>query len=300
MNETPEFPSLKLLKRGKVRDVWEVDDQHLLIYTTDRVSVFDSILPTAIPGRGALLTTATRYWCDKTKWIIPNHISRAKITLDQVLPNADERTNACKACQIVRKYKPLPIEAIVRGFLYGNAWVEYSEYGTMNGSPLPEGMQKAQAFRYPHFTPTTKAPAGEHDRPMSQEEFIDVLGSDLADKIVNQSIFLYEFAAHHLLKKGYILADTKFEFALDEEGELVLIDEVITPDGSRIWSKEFYKPGQNQKCYDKEIVREYVSSYIAARPNEPIDVSKILLPEEVITLTYNRYHQFVESLTQEV
>lgn len=300
MNETPEFPSLKLLKRGKVRDVWEVDDQHLLIYTTDRVSVFDSILPTAIPGRGELLTTSTRYWCDKTKWIIPNHISRAKITLDQVLPNADERTNACKACQIVRKYEPLPIEAIVRGFLYGNAWVEYSEYGTMNGSPLPEGMQKAQAFRYPHFTPTTKAPAGEHDRPMSQEEFIDVLGSDLADKIVNQSIFLYEFAAHHLLKKGYILADTKFEFALDEEGELVLIDEVITPDGSRIWSKDLYQPGQNQKCYDKEIVREYVSSYIAARPNESIDVSKILLPEDVVTLTYNRYHQFVESLTQEV
>lgn len=300
MNETPEFPSLKLLKRGKVRDVWEVDDQHLLIYTTDRVSVFDSILPTMIPGRGELLTTSTRYWCDKTKWIIPNHISRAKITLDQVLPNADERPNACKACQIVRKYKPLPIEAIVRGFLYGNAWVEYSEYGTMNGQPLPEGMQKAQAFRYSHFTPTTKAPSGEHDRPMSKTEFFDVLGSDIADRILNQSIFLYEFAAYHLLKKGYILADTKFEFALDEEGELVLIDEVITPDGSRIWSKEFYKPGQNQKCYDKDIVREYVSSYIAAHPNEPIDVSKILLPEEVITLTYNRYHQFVESLTQEV
>lgn len=300
MNETLEFPSLKLLKRGKVRDIWEVDNQHLLIYTTDRVSVFDSILPTTIPGRGELLTTATRYWCDKTKWIIPNHISRAKITLDQVLPNADERPNACKACQIVRKYEPLPVEAIVRGFLYGNAWVEYSEYGTMNGSPLPEGMQKAQAFRYSHFTPTTKAPAGEHDRPLSQEEFIDVLGSDLADKIVNQSIFLYEFAAHHLLKKGFILADTKFEFALDDEGELVLIDEVITPDGSRIWSKDLYQPGQNQLSYDKEIVREYVSSYIAAHPNETINVSKIPLPEEVVTLTYNRYHQFVKSLTQEV
>lgn len=296
MNETTSFPSLKLVKKGKVRDVWEIDDDHLLIYTSDRVSAFDAILPTTIPGRGEMLTATTRYWCDKTKWIMPNHISQAKITLDQVLPDAGERPNACKACQIVRKYEPLPIEAIVRGFLYGSAWIEYSEYGTMNGSPLPEGMQKAQAFRYSHFTPTTKAPYGEHDRPMTQEEFFDVLGSDIADKIVNQSVFLFEYAAAHLLKKGYILADTKFEFALDENGELVLIDEVITPDGSRIWSKEFYKPGQNQKSFDKEIIREYIASYIAARPNEVVDVSKIVLPQEVVDLTYNSYHQFVESL----
>jgi phosphoribosylaminoimidazole-succinocarboxamide synthase len=281
--------------------MWEVDDKHLLIYTSDRLSVFDSILPTTIPGRGELLTTATRYWCDKTKWIIPNHISRSQITLDQVLPDMEERPNACKACQIVRKYKPILVEAIVRGFLYGNAWLEYSEYGTMNGDPLPEGMQKAQAFRYSHFTPTTKAPVGEHDRPMSQKEFFDVLGSELADKILNQSIFLYEFAAHHLLKKGYILADTKFEFAVDEDdGELVLIDEVITPDGSRIWNKGTYTPGQNQKSYDKDIVREYVSSYIAARPNETVDISKVSLPKEVVDLTYSRYHEFVETLTHEV
>jgi len=213
----------------------------------------------------------------------------------------EERPNACKACQIVRKYKPILVEAIVRGFLYGNAWLEYSEYGTMNGDPLPEGMQKAQAFRYSHFTPTTKAPVGEHDRPMSQKEFFDVLGSELADKILNQSIFLYEFAAHHLLKKGYILADTKFEFAVDEDdGELVLIDEVITPDGSRIWNKGTYTPGQNQKSYDKDIVREYVSSYIAARPNETVDISKVSLPKEVVDLTYSRYHEFVETLTHEV
>jgi phosphoribosylaminoimidazole-succinocarboxamide synthase len=190
------------------------------------------------------------------------------------------------------------VEAIVRGFLYGHAWVEYSEFGTMNGNPLPEGMQKAQAFRYSHFTPTTKAPAGEHDRPMTKEEFFDLLGSELADRIVNLSIFLYEFAAAHLLKKGFILADTKFEFAIDEDdGELVLIDEVVTPDGSRIWDKSTYAPGQNQKSYDKDIVREYVSSYIAARPNEIVDISKITLPKEVVDLTYNRYHEFVKTLT---
>lgn len=296
-----EFPSLKLFKRGKVRDVWEVDEKHLLIHTTDRVSVFDSILPTTIPGKGELLTTATRYWCNKTRWIIPNHIDRAEISLDDVLPSVDERPNAYKACQIVRKYTPLPVEAIVRGFLYGKAWLEYAEYGTMNGAPLPEGMQKAQAFRYSHFTPTTKAPAGEHDRPMSQEEFFDVLGSTVADRILNQSIFLYEFAACHLLKKGFILADTKFEFALDEETkELVLIDEVVTPDGSRIWSRDLYTPGQNQKSFDKEIIREYVMSYIASHPNEDVDISKITLPQEVVDLSHSSYQKIIKSLTQEV
>jgi phosphoribosylaminoimidazole-succinocarboxamide synthase len=300
--EESKFPSLKLIKRGKVRDIWEVDDNHLLIYTTDRVSVFDSILPTTIPGRGELLTVATRYWCNKTKWIISNHISQSQITLDQVLPNADERPNACKACQIVRKYKPLHIEAIVRGYLYGNAWVEYN---TMPDNHLPKNMQKAQSFRSvdcsPIFTPTTKAPAGEHDRPMSKEEFFDVLGGNIAQKIVDISIYLYEFAAYHLLKKGFILADTKFEFALDDDtGELVLIDEVITPDNSRIWSKDLYKPGQNQKSYDKDIIREYVSSYIANHPDEVVDISKISLPQEVVNLTYSRYYEFIKTLTNEV
>lgn len=300
MSETSNFPSLKFVRKGKVRDVWEIDDRHLLIYTSDRVSAFDSILPTTIPGKGELLTSATRYWCDKTKWIMPNHISRSGLTIDQVLPNADERPNACKACQIVRKYKPLPVEAIVRGFLYGHAWSEYAEYGTMNGKSLPEGMQKAQSFRYVQFTPSTKAPYGEHDIPMTDNEFVDVVGLELADKIEQKSILLYEYAASFLLKIGFILADTKFEFALDENGELVLIDEVITPDGSRIWSKEFYTPGKNQKSFDKDIIREYIKSYIASHPNEVVDVSKIVLPQEVVDLTYQSYRQFIELLTQEV
>lgn len=292
-----EFPSLKLIKKGKVRDIWEVDNEHLLICSTDRVSVFDSILPTMIPGRGDMLATVTRYWCNKTKWIMPNHISRSKISIGQVLSDSVERPNDYRNCEIVRKYTPLPIEAIVRGYLYGHAWREYSEHGTMNGVPLPEGMQKAQAFNYLRFTPTTKAPIGEHDRPMSQEEFYDVLGADLADDIVNHSIYLYEYAAKHLLTKGYILADTKFEFAVDEEdGRLVLIDEVITSDNSRIWSQNFYKLGQNQVSYDKEIIREYVTSYIAAHPNEMADISKIVLPDEVVTLASDRYRQFAVSL----
>ena len=299
MNETSDFPSLKLVKRGKVRDIWEIDDDHLLIYTSNRVSAFDSILPTSIPGKGEMLTTATRYWCDKTQWIIPNHINQAKVTLDQVLPDTLARPNACKACQIVRKYTPLPIEAIVRGFLYGHAWTEYNEYGTVNGEPLPKGMVKAEQFQSPRFTPSTKAPFGEHDRPMTQEEFFDVLGSNLADKIISHSIFLYDYASILLLKKGYILADTKFEFALDDNGELVLIDEVITPDGSRIWNWNLYTPGQNQKSFDKDIIREYIVSYIANHPNEDVDVSKIILPQDVVDLTYHNYRQFVELLNQE-
>ena len=174
----------------------------------------------------------------------------------------------------------------------------------MNGAPLPKDMQKAQSFSSinysPLFTPTTKAPPGEHDRPMSKEEFFDVLGGNIAQKVKDISIYLYEFAGFHLLKKGFILADTKFEFALDDTGELVLIDEVITPDNSRIWSKELYNPGQNQKSYDKDIIREYVSLYIADHPDEVVDISKISLPQEIVKLVYSSYNELIKTLTNEV
>ena len=291
-----DFPSLKLLHRGKVRDIWDVGSNHLLIFTTDRVSVFDNVLPALIPGRGAILTEITRWWCESTKWYIPNHISQATLSLDEVLPDANERPNACKACQIVRRYNPLPIEAIVRGYLYGSAWTEYSTQGTINGNPYPESLPKAYQFKYPIFTPSTKEMVGTHDLPLTDKEFEDKVGKEVANKIKEASIALYQIAHDYMMTKGFILADTKFEFALDEDGQLVLIDEVLTPDGSRIWDMKTYAPGKNQESYDKQIVRDYISGYIGSRKYE--EVKEIPLPQEVIDQTIQSYQQVLTALVK--
>ena len=295
-NEHYDFQSLRLLHRGKVRDIWEAGKDHLLIFTTDRVSVFDNVLPVLIPGRGAILTEITKWWCDRTDWIIPNHISRATLSLDEVLPNAGGRPNACRACQIVRRYTPLPIEAIVRGYLYGSAWMEYSNLGTINGNPYPEGFLKAHRFNYPIFTPTTKEKEGTHDLPLTKQAFKDKVGRDVANRIEDASLSLYEVAHRHLATKGFIMADTKFEFALDEDGQLVLIDEVLTPDGSRIWDMQSYAPGKNQKSYDKQIVRDYISGYIGSRKYE--EVKEIPLPQEVIDQTIQSYQKVLTALVK--
>jgi phosphoribosylaminoimidazole-succinocarboxamide synthase len=244
--------------RGKVRDVWEIGIDHLLIYTTDRVSAFDVILPTPIPGRGEILTKFTRFWCDMTQYIVPNHIFLAQIGLDEALPDKDERPNACKACQIVRRLTPLPIEAIVRGYLFGSAWDEYRNTGTISGIKMPDGLVLADRLPEPVFTPSTKAPPGRHDVNITFEMMDEIVGAAVADKVRQVSLAIYAMANTYAEERGLIIADTKLEFGLDQTGQVILMDEVLTPDSSRYWDAATYNPGFSPPSFDKQILRDYL------------------------------------------
>lgn len=286
------FESLRLLYKGKVRDVWQVGEDHGLIYTTDRISVFDHILPTPIPGRGEILTKITRFWAYNTDWIVPNHIKRARIGLDTALPNHDERPNACKACQVVRLYKPLPIEAIVRGYIFGSLWNAYTSKAPMDVS-LPASLRLAEKLPRPVFTPTTKAPIGEHDEPITFETMCEMVGEKNAIAIKAASFELYRFASEYALERGIIIADTKFEFALDEYGQIVLIDEILTPDSSRFWDLNEYEVGKEPPSFDKQIVRDYVK-------NECVPKGELtpILPDHIVQRTFDRYKEVYNRLTQ--
>jgi len=281
--------SLTLLNRGKVRDIYAVDEQRLLIVTTDRLSAFDVVLPDPIPGKGEVLTAVSNFWFDKLQHIIPNHFTGD--TPESVVA-ADERAQVAGRAVVAKRLKPLPIEAIVRGYLVGSGWKEYKSQGSVCGIPLPAGLQEASKLPQPIFTPSTKAEVGAHDENISFARAEELLGKDLAAKVRDVAIALYKEAADYAATKGIIIADTKFEFGLDDGGRLYLIDEALTPDSSRFWPADQYAPGANPPSFDKQYVRDYLES-IKWNKQPPAPV----LPAEVIAKTAEKYREALARIT---
>jgi len=282
--------SLKLRHRGKVRDIYDIDDRHMLIVTTDRLSAFDVVLGDPIPGKGAMLTAMSNFWFARTRKLIPNQV--AELPLAQVLKDPAERAQVEKQAVVVRKLKALPIEAIVRGYLVGSGWKEYQKTGTVCGIHLPAGLKEADKLPEPIFTPSTKAAVGQHDENISFEKAAELLGRDLAEKVKQATIAIYKDCAEYALTRGIIIADTKFEFGLDEQGTLTLIDEVLTPDSSRFWPADQYKPGANPPSFDKQYVRDWLE---ASGWNKKAPAPK--LPPEVIAKTAEKYQEALRRLT---
>ena len=288
---TSQLSGLKLIHKGKVRDNYEIDDKHMLIVTTDRISAFDVIMPTPVPDKGAILNAVTRFWLDKLKHIIPNHL--ADISLEQVIPDRAEREAIASHAMVVKKLKALPVEAIVRGYIIGSGWKDYQKTGAICGIKLPVGLQLADKLPEPIFTPSTKANVGDHDENIDFAKTVELLGEDLANQVKQASLQLYKEAADYALERGIIIADTKFEFGLDDNNQLVLIDEVLTPDSSRFWPADQYKPGSSPMSFDKQFVRDYL---------ETLDWDKKApgpeLPDEIINKTAEKYREALERLTQ--
>ena len=282
--------SLKFLHRGKVRDLYEVDADHLLIVQTDRLSAFDVILPTPIPGKGEVLTAVSNFWFRKLAHVIPNHLSG--IDPESVVKTEAERAQVRGRAFVTRKLKPLPIEAIVRGYLVGSGWKDYRKTGAVCGILLPAGMQEAQKLPQPLFTPSTKAAVGDHDENISFEEAKKLLGADMAEQVKNATLALYTEAAEYALTRGIIIADTKFEFGTDAAGKLYLIDEALTPDSSRFWPADQYRVGSNPPSFDKQFVRDWLeSSGWNKQPPAP------QVPADVLQKTADKYREAQRLLT---
>ena len=287
-----DLKSLPLVNRGKVRDIYGVGEDHLLIVTTDRLSAFDVVLPTAIPGKGAVLTAVSNFWFARTRDLIPNHLS--ELRLEQVLPDAAERAQVEGRAIVVRKLDPLPVEAIVRGYLAGSGWKDYRRGGAVCGIPLPAGLREADKLPEPLFTPSTKAELGAHDENISFEKMIDLVGRETAERVRDVSLAIYTRARDHAETRGIIVADTKFEYGLDKDGELVLIDEAVTPDSSRFWPIDSYAPGASPPSFDKQFVRDYL---------ETLDWDKTApgpeLPAEIAARTAEKYREAQRRLTED-
>ena len=285
-----KLKSLKLRHRGKVRDIYDIDDRHMLIVTTDRLSAFDVVLSDPIPGKGAMLTAMSNFWFARTKQLIPNQY--VAIPLAQVISDPVERAPIEHNAVVVRKLKALPVEAIVRGYLVGSGWKEYQKSGTVCGIKLPAGLKEADKLPEPIFTPSTKAAVGQHDENISFEQAAGLLGRDTAERVKQATLAIYKDCATYALTKGIIIADTKFEFGLDEKGTLTLIDEVLTPDSSRFWPADRYKPGANPPSFDKQYVRDWLE---ASGWNKKGPAPK--LPAEVIAKTAEKYREALTRLT---
>ncbi|RLA35852.1 MAG: phosphoribosylaminoimidazolesuccinocarboxamide synthase [Gammaproteobacteria bacterium] len=253
-----ELSSLELIGRGKVRDLYAIDDDHLMIVTTDRLSAFDVILPTAIPGKGAVLTTVSLFWFERMRDVIPNHL--ATLSLSDVLSNREEREQVHGRAMIVRRLRPLPIEAVVRGYLVGSGWKDYQRDGSVCGIPLPTGLQLAEKLPTPLYTPSTKAEAGDHDENIDYQKTVELIGPKLAEKVRDVSLQIYGKARDYAAGRGIIIADTKFEFGLDNKGQMILIDEALTPDSSRFWPLDGYRTGISPPSFDKQFVRDYLET----------------------------------------
>ena len=249
--------SLPLLHQGKVRDIYDIDSQYMLIVATDRLSAFDVIFEQPIASKGKILTEIANFWFDKTKHIIQNHLT--KIKLEEVLTAKEAEILSGRAI-VVKKLKPLPVEAVVRGYLIGSGWKEYQESQSVCGIALPEDLRLASRLEKPIFTPSSKAAVGEHDANISFEEVEGLIGADLAKEMKEVSLEIYRFASKLAIEKGIIIADTKFEFGLDSNDQLTLMDEVLTPDSSRFWSLSDYAPGISPKSFDKQIIRDYLET----------------------------------------
>ncbi|MCP5159875.1 MAG: phosphoribosylaminoimidazolesuccinocarboxamide synthase [Gammaproteobacteria bacterium] len=288
----PEVASLPLVYRGKVRDLYAVDDQHLLMVASNRLSAFDVILPTAIPGKGAVLTAMSNFWFERTRGIVPNHLQLARKTLEQALPDPAERGCVAGRAVVARWLQCLPVEAIVRGYLIGSGWKDYQQNGMVCGIHLPGGLRLADRLPEPIFTPSTKAALGEHDENVSFSHVAAKIGEDVAERMREISLRLYWEAADYALARGMIIADTKFEFGLDEYGSLVLMDEVLTPDSSRFWPADDYQPGVNPPSFDKQFVRDYLETLNwDKQPPGPE------LPPVIVEKTVAKYQEALERLT---
>jgi phosphoribosylaminoimidazole-succinocarboxamide synthase len=284
-----KLDSLPLLNRGKVRDIYAVGDDHLLIVTTDRLSAFDVILPDPIPGKGAVLTAVSNFWFERTAGLVPNHL--ATMTLAAAVPDAAERVQVDGRAIVVKKLKALPVEAIVRGYLIGSGWKDYQATGSVCGIELPAGLQLADRLPEAIYTPSTKAAVGEHDENIDFDRTVELLGADLAAQVRDVSLEIYRSCAAYALEHGIIIADTKFEFGLDAADRLVLIDEVLTPDSSRFWPADSYAPGSSPASFDKQYIRDYL---------ETLDWDKTPpgpeLPADIIERTAEKYREAQQQL----
>lgn len=292
---TPTLTSLPLLARGKVRDNYAVGDDRILMVASDRISAYDVIMSQPIPGKGALLTQMALFWFDKLGHVCPNHLT-GEDPLSVV--TAAEADWVKGRAMLVKRLRPIPVEAVVRGYLAGSGWQEYQATQTVCGVPLPEGLQNASPLPEPIFTPAAKAAVGEHDENITFAQTVEMIGQPLAEAIRRISLQLYTEAAAIALAKGIIIADTKFEFGLDADDQLVLMDEVLTPDSSRYWPANQYQPGMNPPSYDKQFLRDWLST--AQRDGQPWDKTAPApdLPEAVIAQTAAKYQEALTQLTQ--
>ncbi len=284
------LPHLQLLNRGKVRDIYAVDSGLLLIVTSDRLSAFDVVLPQPIPGKGEVLTRLSQFWFERMAAVIPNHV--AATPLEQVVPDADQRRALGDRALVARRLQPLPVEAIVRGYLIGSGWKDYQQSGGVCGIRLPRGLVLADQLPEPIYTPSTKAAIGAHDENIDFSKTVELLGEKTAKQVRDASLRLYSEAASFAKHKGIIIADTKFEFGLDDEGQLYLIDEALTPDSSRFWPADQYRPGISPPSFDKQFVRDYLET-LAWDKKAPAPE----LPDEIIRRTAEKYREAEARLT---
>jgi len=299
-----DLPGLNLRHRGKVRDVFEIprgrlpadaqpsataNGDYLLIVATDRLSAFDVVLPDPIPGKGEMLCQISNFWFDKTAHLMPNHLTG--IAVASVLPEGVDPVLYARRAVVAKRLKPVPVEAIARGYLIGSGWKDYQRTGKVSGIVLPDGLQQAQQLPEPIFTPSTKAAVGEHDQNIDFDAMVRSVGGELAERVRDATLRLYAFAAEYAAARGILLADTKFEFGTDADGRLYIMDEMLTPDSSRYWPADQYRVGSSPPSYDKQIVRDYL---------ETLDWDKTapgpVLPAEVIERTRARYAEVLHKL----
>jgi phosphoribosylaminoimidazole-succinocarboxamide synthase len=281
---------LKKIHQGKVRDIYDVDADHLLIVTTDRLSAFDVVLPDPIPHKGEVLTRISAYWFDRTRHIVTNQLTDLRV--EDVVSDRDERAALAGRSMVVKKLSALPVEAVARGYLIGSGFKDYKSRGSVCGIPLPPGLKMADALPEPLFTPASKAPAGQHDENVDFDTIVKAVGREYAESIRRITLALYAFAAAHARSRNIIIADTKFEFGTDKAGNLILIDEVLTPDSSRFWPMASYKPGISPPSFDKQFVRDYLESlHWNKKPPAPH------LPADIIARTSDNYRNALELLT---
>ena len=278
---------MKKISSGKVREIYEVDDDKLMLVVSDRISAFDVILPNEVPDKGKVLNKISEFWFDNTKDFVKNHVISSDLS---EFPEEFQKEEFKDRSMLVKKLKMLPIECIVRGYITGSGWKSYKENGTVCGIELPEGLQESEKLPEPIFTPSTKAAEG-HDENISFEQTVELIGEDLANKVKNVAIEIYSKCAEYAATKGIIIADTKFEFGLDENGDLVLGDEVLTPDSSRFWPASTYEVGHGQKSFDKQYMRDWLkqTNWDASNPTP--------IPDDVINTTRAKYIEAYERLT---
>jgi phosphoribosylaminoimidazole-succinocarboxamide synthase len=281
---------LERIHEGKVRDIYAIDAETMLIVTTDRISAFDVVLPDPIPGKGWVLNEISNFWFGRTRHIVPNHLTDK--TLESLVKDPGELALLNGRTMIVRRLSALPIEAVVRGYLIGSGWKDYQKSGAVCGIALPSGMKQAERLPAPLFTPATKAAAGEHDENISFSQAEGLMGAELAARVRDTAIALYNFASEHARNRGIIIADTKFEFGVTAEGQLTLIDEALTPDSSRFWPADTYRAGTSPPSFDKQFVRDYLETldWNKKAPGPP-------LPREIIERTSEKYREALARLT---
>jgi phosphoribosylaminoimidazole-succinocarboxamide synthase len=286
-----DIHGLDLVARGKVRDIYSVDDDHLLIVTTDRLSAYDVVMPSPIPGKGRVLTQISLFWFEMMSDLIDNQLT--ELAVDDVVTDPRIAEPLRDRALVVKRLKPLPVEAVVRGYLIGSGWRDYLETGATSGIDLPPGLEQAARLPETMFTPANKAEAGEHDENISYDDVVGLIGQDLAERVRDTSIAIYERAAEYALGRGIIIADTKFEFGLDNNGKLYLIDEVITPDSSRFWPVDGYETGISPPSFDKQFVRDYLDTLDWDKTAPGPD-----LPADVLEQTSAKYQEAYNRLTQ--